>query len=60
MRPPSGHQRERWNVTRLQPTQAPHFLAMMVRAVRAVYLLAKSLGWLNAEPMRENLLASWR
>ena len=31
-RPPSGHPRARWSVPRQHPTQAPHFLSMMVRA----------------------------
>ena len=41
-RPPSGHPRARWSVPRQHPTQAPHFLPMMVRASRAGDLLAKS------------------
>src|SRR3954447_23159067 len=31
-RPPSGHPQARWSVPRPHPTQAPHFLPMMVHA----------------------------
>ena len=40
-RPPYDHRKQRWAAVLQPTTQAPHFLAMMVRAPRAVDLLAK-------------------